>query len=240
MALITSHILLGSRALTLPELNATLDFLGSGLAPEARAALHQQLTMARGSYVPLSRPQPLLDRLHVVAACIAKNQKIRFSYRSSQANEPNPQIHHAQPVAIFFENHYFYAAMLSEERHGYWLYRIDRIVTILERLKGQKLDYDRRFSLQDHRQQAYLLDSGSLTRIRFIYRYYVQTVLDYFPNAKVLKRNPDGSHVIEAYVKVDGAMLWLLSQGAAVQVLAPVSLVERMKAALSAARDQYD
>lgn len=239
LALITSHVLLGSRALTVPELAATLKFLAAGLAPEAQTALHHQLTMARGSYTTLSRPQPLLERLHAVTDCIAQNQKIRFTYQSSQANEPAPLIHHAQPVAVFFEAHYFYVAMLSEERHGYWLYRLDRIVTILERQKGQKLDYARRFSLQDHRQQAYLLDSGSLTRIEFIYRYYEQTVLDYFPTARVLKTNPDGSHVIEAYVKVDGAMLWLMSQGAAVQVLSPVSLVDRMKAALSAARDQY-
>lgn len=142
-------------------------------------------------------------------------------------------------MALFFEVHYFYVAMLSQERGGYWLYRLDRIVDIVTKTAGEKLDYTERFSLQDHRRQTYLVDSGSLTRIRFIYRNYVQTVLDHFPNSRVVQENEDGSVIIEAYVKIDGAMFWLLSQGAGLQVISPASLVDRMRNALSAAREQY-
>jgi len=35
--------------------------------------------------------------------------------------------------------------MMSEEHGGYWLYRLDRIVDILETKKGEKLDYIKRF-----------------------------------------------------------------------------------------------
>lgn len=64
-------------------------------------------------------------------------------------------------------------------------------------------------------------------------------MLDHFPGSRVLETRPDGSHLIEAYVKVDGAMFWLLSQGAHLQVVSPPSLVNRMRAELTAARDQY-
>jgi len=78
-----------------------------------------------------------------------------------------------------------------------------------------------------------------LTRIQFSYRYYEQTALDFFPRSRVVKYNEDGSVVIEAFAKVDGAVLWLLSQGEAVKVLAPQSLVERMKETLTNTRNQY-
>ncbi|MDT6980170.1 WYL domain-containing protein [Levilactobacillus zymae] len=239
MVLTTSNILLGSRALNSPELAATLDFLSASLSPAMRALVRKELTLPRGSYLPLSRPKPILHRLREIADCIVENQRIVFAYRSSRVTEPHPLTHHAQPVALFFENYYFYVAMLSQERGGYWLYRLDRIEKIYAKEAGEKLDYAERFSLQDHRQQTYLLDSGSLTQIRFIYRYYLQTVLDHFPGSRVLETRPDGSHLIEAYVKVDGAMFWLLSQGVHLQVVSPPSLVNRMRAELTAARDQY-
>ncbi|PRO83576.1 WYL domain-containing protein [Lactiplantibacillus pentosus] len=237
--LVVSHILLGSRALTTEELIVTLQQLAAGLPPTMRDELHKNLTLAKGSYTPLSKPVPLLKRVHQMTIYINANQKLVFVYRNSNPHVTKPQVHHAQPVAVFFEQHYFYVGMLSEEHHGYWLYRLDRIIEVLSVQSGQKLDYAHRFSLQDHRHQSYLLDSGSLTPIRFIYRYALQTALDYFPTAKVLETKEDGSHIIEAYVKVDGAMLWLLSQGTGVQILSPLSLVNRMKTALMKTLEQY-
>jgi len=239
MALTASNILIGTRALNSTELAQMLDFLSASLSPAMQAVVHAQLKIPRGSYTPLSQPKPLLDRMRQLAATIAKNQQLTFTYRSSQPDERTPQTHHAQPVALFFERYYFYVAMFSQEHDGYWLYRLDRIVTILGSEPGEKLDYARRFSLQDHRHQAYLLDSGSLTQIRFIYRNYSQTALDYFPGSRILQAFPDGSHLIEAYVKLDGAMLWLMSQGAGVQVVSPPSLVRRMRDSLAAALQQY-
>lgn len=239
MILATSNILLGTRALMPEELTATLDFLSAGLSPLAQATLRKQLTISRGSYTPLSRPTPLLRQLRRIAGAIVHNEKLVFSYQSSESEAATPSNHHAQPVAVFFETYYFYVAMLSQEHHGYWLYRLDRIVNILKQSPGDKLNYAERFSLQDHRHQTYLLDSGSLTQVRFIYRNYSQTVLDHFPGAKVLRTNADGSLLIEAYIKVDGAILWLLSQGAGLQVVSPPSLVARMQRELTAALNQY-
>ncbi|WP_232842669.1 MULTISPECIES: YafY family protein [Lactobacillaceae] len=240
MVLTASNILLGSRALSRPELTATLNYLSSGLSPTMQRIVRQQLTVPRGSYTPVSNAQPLLLRLREVAACISRSQKMVFVYQSSEPGAPRSQIHHAQPVTLFFETYYFYVAMLSVEHGGYWLYRLDRMTDILEKHPGEKLDYATRFSLQEHRHYTYLLDSGSLTQIRFIYRNNIQTVLDHFPDSRIVKQNADGSYVVEAYVKVDGAMLWLLSQGTGLKVLSPVSLVNRMRDTLTAARNQYE
>lgn len=239
-ALITTTILLGSRAFESKELTDTLDYVASKLSPEFKKILYQQTAIPRGSYTPLSKPKPLLHRLKEVEDCILNNQKITFTYLSSQPDEKRPRIHHAQPVAVFFEMHYFYIAMMSEERNGYWMYRLDRIVEILSKENGQKLDYATKFSLQDHQHQTYLLDSGSLKKIQFIYRGYIQTVLDHFPNAHIAKDNKDGSYLIEAYLKVDGAMLWLVGQGDRLEVVSPPSVVREVKTALLNALSQYE
>ncbi|WP_233449143.1 helix-turn-helix transcriptional regulator [Levilactobacillus suantsaii] len=239
MVLAASHVLLGSRALTGAELNRTLDFLSTGLSPSMQTLVHEQLTLSRGSYTPLSRAKPLLARLREISTSIDHNEKLVFTYQSSHAGEPTPRVQHAQPVALFFETYYFYVAMWNRQRHSYLLYRLDRIVDILTKTTGERLAYAQRFSLQDHRRQTYLLDTGELTRIRFVYRNYVQTALDYFPGSYVVDRHPDGSHVIEAYVKVGGAMIWLLSQGTAVKVLSPLSLVKQMRTTLAAVLAQY-
>ncbi|OAD63815.1 transcriptional regulator [Pediococcus parvulus] len=239
MVLATSHILLGSRALKQDELSDTLTFLSSGLPPAMQAELHQQLTIPRGSYVPLSTPKPLLKQLREMTMYIANNQKLVFMYHSSAPGQDYPIKHRAQPVAITFQTHYFYVVMLSEQHGGYWLYRLDRVVKILEAKKGDKLDYAERFSLQDYHHQTYLEDNGTLTRIQFIYRNYKGTALDALPDAHVLKEYADGSLLIEAYVKVGGAMFWLMSQGPGLKVVSPPSLVKRIRDELTAARDQY-
>lgn len=239
-ALAVSNMFLGTRALAPDELAATLKFIGHSLSPETQATLHHALAIPRGSYTPLSRPKPLLHRLHEIQTCMAHNQQLTFTYLSSQPNEKRPLTHHAQPVAIFFEMHYFYVAMFSQERGGYWLYRLDRIVAIINKTNGQKLDYAERFSLQDHRHQTYLLDSGSVKKIRFIYRGYVQTALDHFPSAHIIKENADGSHIIDAYVKIDGALLWLVGQGPRLQVLSPKSVVRQVQETLQETLAQYD
>ncbi len=129
--------------------------------------------------------------------------------------------------------------MLSAEYDGYWLYRLDRIIKLIKHSPGKRLDAAHRFSLQDHRQHTYLLDSGSLVPMQFIYRNALQPVLDQFPTARVLATLPDGSYKIEAYVKADGAILWLMGQGARVEVLSPLSLKKRLATELRTALQQY-
>lgn len=108
MVLTMSHILLGSRALDQDELAATLAYVSGSLSPVMQAVVRQELTLARGSYVPLSRSKPLLEQLRLVTASISRTEKLVFTYRSSSATETKPRVHHAQPVALFFENYYFY------------------------------------------------------------------------------------------------------------------------------------
>lgn len=240
IALAVSHIVTGSRAFDQGELAEALAYIEQPLSPTSRSTLHADLRLARHGFSPLTGAKPLLGLLQTVNTAIDQRLKLTFSYRSSRSNlKQTSEIHHAQPVAVFFERFYFYVAMFADEHHGYWLYRLDRIDEILDETKGEKLDYATRFSLQDHWRQTYFIDFGEPTVIHFEYEGFVTTALDAFPTSKVVATNVDGSVVIEAYARIEGALLWLLGQGPRVKVLDPPLLVKRIKTMLTAMQAKY-
>ncbi|MFB9769082.1 hypothetical protein [Lactiplantibacillus modestisalitolerans] len=96
-ALIMSHVLLGSRALTVDELKATLDYLAQGLPAKDQSELRRSLRAAKGSYVPLSQPQPLLKRLSQMTQLIAGNQRVTFTYDGSAEDDRKPQTANRKP-----------------------------------------------------------------------------------------------------------------------------------------------
>lgn len=234
--LAASHIIIGSRAFQTAEMEQVLSVLRSEFAAEDQLALKAKLKEARSGYTELASAQPLLANMARVATCIERRQRMMFQYHSS-SNER--RIHHGRPVALFFENHYFYAVMDSVEHGGFWHYRLDRIQAIELIKRPVRQDAPERYSVRDHRKQTYLLDMGQLTKITFIYRNYPQTALDALPQTHIVRYNADGSVVISGYVKEGGALLWLLSQGAGVQVLEPQSLIDKLTGQLTAAMEQY-
>lgn len=239
--LAVSNIVLGSRALEKDEMKQVVEFLSDRLSPQMQEEMKKHLVIPTGSYTPLTRPKPLLKMLHDVSNAIINNRKLTFEYRSSQKGETKAQIHHAQPIALFFERYYFYVAMLSEEHDGYWMYRLDRMIEIKDHQSGDTIPYAERFSLQDHRNKTYLIDSGKSTTIRFIYYNHLYTALDNFPNSRVVRELPNNEgYEIEAEVKLEGAKLWLLGQGSGVEVLSPASLVKDMKLEMAKALAQYE
>jgi predicted DNA-binding transcriptional regulator YafY len=80
---------------------------------------------------------------------------------------------------------------------------------------------------------------GKLQNIRFRYTgASVETVLDRLPTAKIQSQAENGI-IIEAEVYGNGILMWLLSQGDRVEVLAPQKLRQEMKETLLRMLEQY-
>lgn len=245
-----ANILLGSRGLASEELAACVDWLLSQLDTMDCDWAEKQLRLARADYLPMTEAKPLLSHLEIIEDAISKSLLLTFTYRASTASDATDhliqtpkrdakQTRHAQPVAVFFEEHYWYVAMYVPAQAHFWVYRIDRIQQILASEPGQNLDYATRFSLQDHRHRTYLLSSGEFISFTFEYSEYPPTALDKFPQSTIVKSNPDGTVVIRAHAYLSGAVLWLMSQGPGVKVIEPPSLVALIKAKHQAAIDRY-
>lgn len=237
-ALAIGNIVLASRSLVPAEKDRLLAFLMTALDGEERLKLHDYLRYPAGSYVPTYSTRPLLDDLRDMAEYICAEKKLTFSYEQSSTR--SVVMHHGQPLAMYFDNMYFYVMMQSDEHHGLWAYRLDRILAITAVRRGAHLKGSADFSLQDTRAKSYLLAVGEQRTIEFRYWYFPKTALDRFPLAQVVKTYPDGSIVIRADVRYEGVKMWLLSQGPGLQLLSPPDLVADLKATLLDAAARYE
>ena len=67
----------------------------------------------------------------------------------------------------------------------------------------------------------------------------IDAVLDRLPPAQIVKQEENGA-VIEAEVYGKGIMMWLLSQGNAIEILKPAALREEMKEKLQEMLKKYE
>ena len=86
--------------------------------------------------------------------------------------------------------------------------------------------------------------AGKLTRVQFSYcGNSVEAVLDRLPTAKIIgteEVNGRKNYTISAEVYGKGVLMWLLSQGETVEVLAPAELREEMRATLTRMLKMYE
>ena len=73
----------------------------------------------------------------------------------------------------------------------------------------------------------------------------IEAILDRLPTARVVEADGDEDgdkrgYVVEAEVYGNGILMWLLSQGSAVEVLRPESVREEMKRILTEMLGRYD
>ena len=119
------------------------------------------------------------------------------------------------------------------------IFRVDRIADY--RLLDQtfSLPYANRFQEGEFRKRVQFMYPGRLQSIRFRYTgASVDAILDRLPTAKVLSQ--DGKvFIVEAEVYGKGIVMWLLSQGDRVEVLAPESLRLAMKETLLRILEKY-
>lgn len=240
LALITcvSSILLGSRALSSAEMTKALAFLQAQLSQEDAEAVNHWLKQEKADYLPLVHAKPLLSLLPQLEEAVSANQLLTFKYQHS--GKAHLSVIQGQPVTVYFDRFYFYAAMFVAKKDRYQLFRLDRIKDIIKKSKGQKLSHVGRYSLSEHRRHSYLLDMGEFMAFRYVCYNSPDNALDVFPDSRVVCKQTDGSTIIESYAFVFGAMLWLRSQGPLVRVISPPSLVKQMKETLTLASRRYE
>ena len=87
--------------------------------------------------------------------------------------------------------------------------------------------YNKRFREGVFKNQTQYMFSGSIQHVAFLYTgRSIEAVMDRIPTARKVLQD-DGSWLITAELKGEGILMWLLSQGSSVNVLAPTTLRER-------------
>lgn len=247
--LAVSKILLESRAFSKQEMSVILDKLISGCVPQKNMKIVSDLLAnEKFHYVELTNPAGIQDKLWDIGSDIQQRNLMELCYQR-QGGEASTVKRIVEPVSILFSEYYFYLNAYIVERdtggryvHKYdypAIFRMDRIVDY--RILDQKftLPYANRFQEGEFRKRIQFMYPGRLQNIRFRYTgTSVDAVLDRLPTARVL-RQEGNSHILEAEVYGKGIIMWLLSQGERVEVLAPETLRNEMKETLLKMLEQY-
>ena len=246
--LAVSKILLESRAFTKKEMAVVLDKLITGCVPQSNMKLETDLLAnERFHYVELSNPKGIQDILWEIGNDIRLRQLLKISY-GRQGEESGAVERIVEPLSILFSEYYFYLnAYIVEKRDGHFvhkydypaIFRIDRIAGYELMDEKFSLPYTNRFQEGEFRKRVQFMYPGRLQTIRFRYTgSSIEAVLDRLPTARCLSQEK-GNVVVEAEVYGKGIMMWLLSQGKQVELLAPQKLRDEMRQLLLDILEQY-
>lgn len=247
--LAVSKILLESRAFTKNEIGKILDKLIRGCAAKKDKDLISELIASeKHHYVELRNQSCIQDTLWELGEHIRKQNVLKIVYEK-QVNAKERVTRLVQPVAVQFSEYYFYLhAYIAEEEKGEIIrkyehpaiFRVDRIVSFREVGKQFREEYTKRFAEGEFRKRTQFMYAGDLKRVRLKYiGNSVDVILDRLPTAEIMSRKGN-EYEISAEVYGKGLLMWLLSQGSAVEVLAPQSVREEMKEMLREMVGKYE
>lgn len=247
--LAVSKILLESRAFTKAEIGGILDKLIAGCVPRANMKLVSALVSNEAyHYVELNHKSSIKDKLWELGEEIQKSNLLEITYEKQvSAKERVKRV--VQPVAIIFSEYYFYLNAFIVQKNESSVYercyeypavfRVDRIIEYRELGETIRTAYANRFEEGEFRKRVQFMFPGRLMHIEFLYSgRNVEAVLDRLPTAKIISEGNDG-FVIRAEVYGNGILMWLLSQGNAIEVLRPEILREEMKRVLGEMLEKY-
>ncbi|WP_204121698.1 MULTISPECIES: helix-turn-helix transcriptional regulator [Levilactobacillus] len=240
-------IVIGTRSLTREELLRVKDNLLDLVADTERGAIQKLISNSLVHYTPLfsNGDKEILPLLKDFANWVSHKTPIKFHYRSSVPDAQGRALSKpgsGVPLSIYFADFYFYVVMYIPEINKSLVYRLDRFQDARTTRAVVKVPGDKKIDEGALRNKTYLLSGGTDIPYEFRYWGYPQTALDKLPNSRITEWNrEDGSVTIKGdHLASQGALLWVLSQGAQIQVVAPQSLVDSVKHELTKTMSYYD
>lgn len=224
-------ILIESRAFKKKELESLLArLLGSVMSDEGRARIGGQIRNELFNYIDPTHEKIDADMLWLIAEAEKNFHVLEITYYKMSADEEVTR--RIRPVGILFSEYYFYLMGIIDndwgkenfEKNGPVSYRIDRIRAIRDTGDTFSLPYGKRFKEGEYKNRVQFMYGGASGFVQF--KYYgpsIEAVLDRLPTARVMKEE-DGVYTVTADILGKGILMWLMSQGSMVEVLAPQKL----------------
>ncbi|WP_436629524.1 helix-turn-helix transcriptional regulator [Latilactobacillus sakei] len=226
--LVLIKVLLASRSLNKSELNRSINGLLSLIKINDRQKIEPLIKNEIFHYIPLQHQKNILNSIWQFSQFITKKQTLTIQYQRQHGEIVERTI---LPEAIIFSEYYFYVISYNTRYQNSLFYRLDRIQDWHPADAQIQRSYAQRFEEGELRKTIQYMQPGKRITLQFEFTGIVEAALDRFPTAKIKTRSPKkGSVLIEAEAFDKGAMMWLLSQGAMVKVVAPQSFVDLYKA----------
>jgi len=232
-------ILIESRALPKSEMSDIIDKLISIVAADKQEFIRNIILNEKHLYVDLHHKKSLLRLIWALSEAIQKKKIIKIDYLREGEAIPTEKI--LKPLAVIFSEYYFYLIAYDNkvEKDLPIVYRVDRIQHLQELEQKFQIPYTERFQEGEFRKRIQFMHAGELLRMKFIFKgTSPQAVLDRLPTANIVSKK-DKQYLFEAEVFGLGIKMWLLSQGANIEVLEPIELREEIIETIQLMQENY-
>lgn len=188
--------------------------------------------------------QQIFYNIDSINRAIINNKKIRFNYYHYDINKRLVnkmqdgiiKLYIVNPVAMILKRDAYYLVCFSEKHKEPSHYRVDRMqmVTVVEEDRSPlEMIYEFKdgFDAASYSKKCVNMYSGKdcFVQIKFK-RSLLDAIIDEMGEHVELKENDDGNFIARFTVKDSiGFIRWIMQYGSAVQVLEPISLVEKIK-----------
>ena len=235
-------MIIGARAFSDNDASLIIGKLKRFASPTDRKKLDEILRKELYHYSAVKHDcENVVDNLWRLISTITEKKEITITYYRKDRTMSDRRI---QPVSLMFSEYYFYLIAYIPGKYDEPRYfRVDRITNIVEHRKRsarvgipdsdeseqrKRLEQVPSFDEGELRKRNQYMFYGKLRQIRFWYTGpSVQAILDKLPTAKIIERGR-GKYLLEAEIYGDGIRMFLLSQGAWVQVIAHDEFVKEM------------
>ncbi|MEE1129998.1 MAG: WYL domain-containing protein [Caryophanon sp.] len=233
-------VLIDSRAFRKNEMHDLIDKLTALTKKEDAAIIQKMMLNEKYLYVELQHQKSLIELLWQLSTVIQRKHVIELYYKSEM--DEHTKQHIVKPVGIIFSEFYFYLIGYTAKVGSAYpiIFRVDRIEHFDETFEGFVIPENMRFQEGEFRKRVQFMYPGELTTVRFKFKgRSPQAVMDRLPTARILKKE-DGYTMFEAEVFGNGIKIWLLSQGADLELTYPPSLRAELIEAIEGNRKLYE
>lgn len=235
-----SRVLLESRGFKREDMESLIHGLLRCVSREESKDIKKFIGNELLRYTPVNHECNVIDRIWQYTEWINKCKEIEVEYRRTDGEVVNRVLH---PISVIFSEYYFYLIAYHSNK-GYdfpTVYRVDRILNAKETDSPQfTIPEPKKIEDGEFRKRVQFMYAGDLYKIKLEYTGKCPlNILDKLPTGKIVERNGD-KYIIEAEVYGKGILMWLLSQGSNVKLLAPSELVENMKIEIFKMQNMYN
>lgn len=217
-----SKILLDSRALSKPAIEAIINKIIDSCYPKDRATVRDMLKNETYHYVEPHHDDKFMRTMWDIAQAIKENRYLEIKYLRPKDGKTVKR--RLLPAAIMFSEYYFYLTAFIQDKEVQenfdvindafpTIYRIDRIESLKISKEKYSVPYKDRFQEGEFRKRVQFMYGGKLQKVQFTYTGdYIDAVLDRLPTAKIIRQEGKSS-VVQAEVFGKGIEMWIRSQG---------------------------
>jgi len=194
------------------------------VSKEEQKEIEMIINSERLNYAPITDEQNRIQKIWEWSEMIRKEKVLEIVYKSPYQDKKE---HLIFPVSLYYDIHYFYIVAYNLKNENYMTLRLDRIQTWKATKESKpNISYGRKFRDGDIRNQRVDAFLGRKITVELEFRYDPTIVLDQFPNAHLLLADEEWTRFKFESQYTPGLKRWLLSQGEAVKILSPQSLVD--------------